>query len=98
MRKSLRVAVASSLVGAVAAVAVATAVPAFAAPPDGPADHGLMNAVVRVNANAATRGANLTWGTHNAACNSIVDKNPSISEEVWARLTWSCATSPAIHP
>ena len=98
MRKSLRVAVASSLVGVVGAVAVATAAPAFAAPPDGPADRGLMNAVVRVNANAATRGANLTWGTHNAACNAIVDKNPSISKGVWATLTWSCLFHPAIHP
>ncbi len=98
MRKSLRVAVASSLLGLVGAVAVATAAPAFAARPDGPADRGLMNAVVRVNGNAATRGANLTWGTHNAACNAIVDKNPSISKGVWAMLTWSCATHAAIHP
>ena len=98
MRKSLRVTVASSLLGLVGAVAVATAAPAFAAPPEGPADRGLMNAVERVNANAATRGANWTWGTRNAACNSIVDKNPSISNELSAMLTWSCATHPAIHP
>ncbi len=97
MRKSLRVAVASSLLGLVGTVAVATAAPAFAAPPEGPADGGLMNAVGRVNANAATRGANLTWGTHNAACNSIVDKNPSISKALRAMLTWSCALAPAIH-
>ena len=79
-------------------MAVATAAPAFAAPPEGPADGGLMNAVEKVNANAATRGANRTWGTHNAACNSIVDKNPSISAGVSAMLTWSCAWHPAIHP
>ncbi len=91
-------AVASSLLGLVGAVAVATATPAFARRPEGPADRALKNTVVRVNANAATRGANLTWGIHNAACNSIVDKNPSISQGVWAMLTWSCATHPAIHP
>lgn len=98
MRKSLRVTVASSLLGLVGAAVVATAAPAFAAPPEGPADYGLMHAVDRVNANAATRGANLTWGTHNAACNSIVDKNPSISKGVSADLTWYCAKHPAIHP
>ena len=96
MRKSLRVAVASSLLGLVGAVAVATAAPAFAAPPVGPADYGLMNAMERVKANTATRGANWTWGTHNA-CSSIVDKNPSISPGVWGTLTWSCAIT-VIHP
>ena len=96
MRKSLRVAVASSLLGLVGAVAVATAAPAFAAPPGGPADYGLMNAMDRVKANTAGRGANWTWGTHNA-CSSIVDKNPSISTEVWATLIWSCAAT-VIHP
>ena len=98
MRKSLRVAVVFSLLGLVGAVAVATAAPAFAARPDGPADHGLMNAMDKVNANAATKGANWTWGTHNAACNSIVDKNHSISAGVSAMLTWSCSLNPAIHP
>ncbi len=98
MGKSLKVAVASSLLGLVGAVAVATAAPAFAAPPDGPANHGLMNAVGRVNANAATRGENWTWGTRNAVCNSIAYKNHSISEWVSAMLTWSCVFHPAIHP
>ncbi len=96
MGRPLRVAVVSSLVGLLGAVAVATAAPAFAAPPDGPADHGLMNAMHRVKANTAMRGANWTWGTHNA-CSSIVDKNPSISLGVWGTLTWSCAAV-VIHP
>ena len=98
MKRPLKALVVSATI---ATLTLATAVPAFAAPPGGPvgpADHGLMNAVNNINSNARFRGKNPLWGTHNAVCNAVGVKNPALGDFLKGLVALDCAAFPPEHP
>ncbi len=79
--RAFKLAIASATVGALTLVTAGTA---LAAPggekgPEAPAANmGLGGAVVNVMSRAADKGANVTWGTHNAV-GRIVVNNPAMA-------------------